>query len=236
MFAYFIAYCELPAHEPRADGWLSYGCVLYEWLGWQDSVWSGSLIAPTPRTPGSFVHSHSGLCSASATRVLHLRSWALYLTAGAGPHPARFTGIGLRSLRRYPILTLRKHDAHPEDAPQRLMVRPGTLDASAELVLHRHSLRSPLFSLRSGASLLFALDTLLPLSPFYAPLPSLHRPLPSPEQKIQPRSEFKARFFRIKTEVGQSVPMKPKVPFGSSVTHWRFYRTSVGIALHIPLF
>ena len=24
--------------------------------------------------------------------------------------------------------------------------------------------------------------------------------------------------------VGQSVPMKPKMPFGSSVTHWRFYR------------
>ena len=79
-----------------------------------------------------------------------------------------------------PILTLRKHDAHPEDAPQRLMVRPGTLDACAELVLHRHSLRSPLFSLRSGASSLFALDTLLPLSPFFAPLPSLHRSSTSP--------------------------------------------------------
>ena len=83
-----------------------------------------------------------------------------------------------------PILTLRKHDAHPEDAPQRLMVRPGTLDAFAELVLHRHSLRSPLFSLRSGVSLLFALDTLLPLSPFYAPLPPHHRPSTSPEHKI----------------------------------------------------
>ena len=145
-------------------------------------------------TPGSFVHSHSGLRSATATRVLHLRSWALYLTAGAGPHPARCTGIGYRRTLLNPILALRKHDAHPEDAPQRLMVRPGTLDACAELVLHRHSLRSPLFSLRSGVSLLFALDTLLPLSPFYAPLPPLHRPSTSPEDKIQPRIEFKARF------------------------------------------
>ena len=95
-----------------------------------------------------------------------------------------------------PILTLRKHDAHPEDAPQRLMARPCTLDAFAELVLHRHSLRSPLFSLCSGVSSLFALDTLLPLSPFYAPLPSLHLSSTSPEDKIQPRNEFKARFCR----------------------------------------
>lgn len=124
------------------------------------------------------------LRSATATRVLHLRSWALYLTAGAGPHPACCTGIGYRRTLLNPILTLRKHDAHPEDAPQRLMVRPGTLDAFAELVLHRHSLRSQLFSLRSGVSLLFAFDTLLPLSPFYAPLPPLHRSSTSPEHKI----------------------------------------------------
>ena len=173
-----------PTPYPRADERFRYGCVLCEWLGWQDSVWSGSLFAPTPRKAGSFVHSHSGLRSATATRVLHLRSWALYLTAGAGPHPARCTGIGYRRTLLNPILTLRKHDAHPEDAPQRLMVRPGTLDAFAELVLHRHSLRSPLFSLRSGVSLLFALDTLFPLSPFYAPLPSLHRSSTSPEHKI----------------------------------------------------
>ena len=91
-----ISYGKMPNPEPRADERFRYGSVLYEWLGWQDSVWSGSLIAPTPHTPGSFVHSHSGLRSATATRVLHLRSWALYLTAGAGPHPARCTGIGYR--------------------------------------------------------------------------------------------------------------------------------------------
>ena len=99
---------------------------------------------------------------------------------GCGSHPARCTGIGYRRTLLTPILTLRKHDAHPEDAPQRLMVRPGTLDAFAELVLHRHSLRSPLFSLRSGVSLLFALDTLFPLSPFFAPLPPLYRSSTSP--------------------------------------------------------
>ena len=35
-------------------------------------------------------------------------------------------------------------------AAQRLMVRPGTLDACAELVLHHHSLRSPVRSLSLG--------------------------------------------------------------------------------------
>ena len=62
----------LPTHGPRADGWFRYGCVLYEWLGWQESVWSGPLIAPRPHAFGCYVHSHSGLCSATATRVLHL--------------------------------------------------------------------------------------------------------------------------------------------------------------------
>ena len=62
----------LPTHGPRADGWFRYGCVLYEWLGWQESVWSGPLIAPRPHAFGCCVHSHSGLCSAAATRVRHL--------------------------------------------------------------------------------------------------------------------------------------------------------------------
>ena len=24
-----------PAREPQADGWFHFGCVRYEWLGWQ---------------------------------------------------------------------------------------------------------------------------------------------------------------------------------------------------------
>ena len=223
----------IPNPKPRADERFRYDFVLYEWLGWQDSVRSGSLIAPTPRTADSFVHSHSGLRSAAATRVLHLRSWALYLTAGVGPHPARCTGIGYRSTLLNPILTLRKHDAHPGDAPQRLMVRTGTLDAFSELVLHRHSLRSPLFSLRSGVSVLFALDTLLPLSPFYAPLPSLHRSSTSPEHKIQPREvsrpDFDKNISRKRPKFQKRGRPKcddePKGTFGFGGTHWRFYRT-----------
>ena len=132
-----------------------------------------------------------------------LRSFSFRPTIGYGYESAAPTvmgslsdggcGAASSSLHRYrvssfllnPILTLRKHDAHPEDAPQRLKVRPGTLDACAELVLHCHSLRSPLFSLRSGASSLFAFDT---LSPHFASLRytclRFHRPSTSPKHKI----------------------------------------------------
>lgn len=58
--------------NPQSDGPLCFGCVLYEWLGWQESGWSGPLIAPRPHAFGCYVHSHSGLRSATATRVLHL--------------------------------------------------------------------------------------------------------------------------------------------------------------------
>ena len=70
--------------HPRADERFRYGCVLYKWLGWQDSVWSGSLSAPTPRTPGSFVHSHSVQRSATATRVLHLTVMGSLSDGGCG--------------------------------------------------------------------------------------------------------------------------------------------------------
>jgi hypothetical protein len=100
--------------------------------------------------------------------------------------------------------------------PRNAYFPPGTHDVSTHLVPPLHSLRTPLFSLRSGVSVLWALGTLQPLLPFCAPLPALHRPSPSPEQKIQPRSEFKARFFRITTEVGQSVMPKPILRVGSS--------------------
>ena len=77
------------------------------------------------------------------------RSWALYLTAGALTHPACSLVSGFvvppqsRSCRyASPMLT--------GGAAQRLMVRPGTLDACAQLVLHHHSLRSPVRSLTLG--------------------------------------------------------------------------------------
>jgi len=60
------------------------------------------------------------------------------------------------------------------------------IDDSTHLVSPLHSLRAPLFSLRSGVSVLWVLDTLQPLSPFCAPLPALHRPSPSPEHNIKP--------------------------------------------------
>ena len=118
-------------------------------------------------------------CAAAHGSVID-SAWRLAIAGVCGAASSSLHWYRVSSFLLNPILTLRKHDAHPEDAPQRLMVRPGTLDACAELVLHRHSLRSPLFSLRSRASSLFAFDTLLPLSPFFAPLPSLHRSSTSP--------------------------------------------------------
>lgn len=126
---------------------------------------------------------------------------------GCGAASSSLQWYRVSSFLLNPILTLRKHDAHPEDAPQRLMVRPGTLDACAELVLHRHSLRSPLFSLRSGASLLFAFDTLLPLSPFYVPLPPHHRPSTSPEHKIPAElssAEILSNITAVLTSMGET--------------------------------
>lgn len=81
----------------------------------------------------------------AAPAVMGSLSYGGYGGASSSLHWYRVSSFLLN-----PILKLRKHDAHPKDAPQRLMVRPGTLDACAELVLYRHSLRSPLFSLRSG--------------------------------------------------------------------------------------
>ena len=54
-------------------------------------------------------------------------------------------------------------------------------------------------------------------------------------KKIQPRSEFKARFFRIKAEVGQSVMPKPILRVGSSSHIGDFTAHSLHIILHIPL-
>ena len=77
------------------------------------------------------------------------RSWALYLTAGALTHPACSAGIGFRRSSSITILALRKPDAY-----RRCSATPisslGTLDACAELVLHHHSLRSPVRSLALG--------------------------------------------------------------------------------------
>ena len=71
---------------------MSYGCVLYEWLGWQDSVWSGSLFAPTPHALGCYVHSIALLRTAPSSTV----PGGSPLPACAGPHPACCTGIGYR--------------------------------------------------------------------------------------------------------------------------------------------
>ena len=78
----------------------------------------------------------------------------LTIDGECGAASSLFTGIGYRRSSSTRILAFRKHDAHPVGCPATPMVRPGTLDAFARLVLHRHSLRSPLFSRCSGVSVL----------------------------------------------------------------------------------
>ena len=61
---------------------------------------------------------------------------------------------------------------------------------------------------RSGVSALWALDTLLPLSPFYAPLPPLHRSSTSPEDKIAAKWTFVAillKYFRHTCQKSKAV-------------------------------
>lgn len=105
----------MPNPKPRADKWFRYGCVLYEWLGWQDSVWSGSLIAPTPHALGCYVHSIALLRTASSSTVY----WRLAIAGVCGAASSLLHWYRVSSFLLNPILTLRKHDAHPEDAPQR---------------------------------------------------------------------------------------------------------------------
>ena len=108
--------------------------------------------------------------------------------------------------------------------PATPMARPGTLDAYARLVLHRHSLRSPLFSRCSGVSALFALATLLPhfavlrsrLSPPNDSAMS-HNPASKRVQGPIVSEEFQPQASEIsKKEVGQSAPPKPALRPGSS--------------------
>ena len=68
---------------------------------------------------------------------------------GVLTHPACSAGIGFRRSSSITILALRKPDAHRRCSATPIS-SPGTLDAFAELVLHRHSLRSPVRSLALG--------------------------------------------------------------------------------------
>ena len=75
------------------------------------------------------------------------------LTAGAGMHPARCTGIGL-VLRPQPDPDVTQARCSIGDCPATPCIPPGTHDDSTHLVSPLHSLRAPLFSLRSGVSVL----------------------------------------------------------------------------------
>ena len=113
------------------------------------------------------------------------------LTAYAGPHPARCTGIGYRRSSSTRILAFRKHDAHPVDAPQRLWLAPAhsmpTLVLSS-IVTHCEARCSrDARGYRRCSPWPHSCRT----SPSCAPV--YHRPMTAPCHTIQPRSGFKAR-------------------------------------------
>ena len=142
------------------------------------------------------------------------------LTAGAGAHPARCTGIGL-VLRPQPDPDVTQARCSIGDCPATptfrlaLTMRYRCCEPWAHSSLCRHSA--------------------LPCLRFTA---RRHRQSTKSPQKSRFRRNFvesSSTNVEHRKAVGQSVPMKPKVPFGSSVTHWRFYRPIAWLALHIPL-
>ena len=78
----------------------------------QESAWSGSLSAPRPHAFGSFVHYHSVLRSAAATRVLHLTVMGSLSDGGCTDASSMLACIGFRRSSSITILALRKPDAH----------------------------------------------------------------------------------------------------------------------------
>lgn len=188
---------------------------------------SGPLAAPTPRASGCFAHSHSGLRPATATRVpTGSLSDGGFTGASSSLHWYRVSSFLLN-----PILTLRKHDAHPEDAVKRLIVRPHTRCLRSACPPSSFTLRPEALASLGGIVTVSLGHTLSALrSPA---LPCLrctaHRQRQS--TKSPQNLDFAAilsknlrQMVEHRKAVGQSAPPKPKMAFGSSDSHWRFYR------------
>ena len=93
--------------------WFRCGCVLYARLGWQESVWSGSLSAPTPHALGCFVHSIAPLRTAPSSTVPGGSPVdVVCVAASSSLHWYRVSSFLLN-----PIQAFRKHDAHPGGCP-----------------------------------------------------------------------------------------------------------------------
>ena len=106
--------------NPAGDGPFRSVCVRSEWLTYRlESAWSGSLAAPTPRTPGCCGHSRSALHFAASSTVQHLRFKAVCWRRVRGRTRLAALVSG-SSFVLNPILSLRKPDAQSEIAPQRL--------------------------------------------------------------------------------------------------------------------
>ena len=164
------------------------------------------------------------------------------LTAGAGMHPARCTGIGL-VLRPQP----------DPDVPQaRCSIGDCSATPASRLALTMTPLILCLHFIPSAPRCFRCAQGYRCCEPWAHSSLCRHSALPclrftAHRHRQSTKSPQKSRFRRNFVEssstnvehrkaAGQSVPMKPKVPFGSSVTHWRFYRPIAWLALHIPLF
>ena len=163
------------------------------------------------------------------------------LTADAGAHPACCTGIGL-VLRPQPDPDVTQARCSIGDCPATPTFRLALTMTPLILCLHFIPYAPRCFRCAQGyrccepwAHSSLCRHSALPCLRFTA---RRHRQSTKSPQKSRFRRNFvesSSTNVEHRKAVGQSVPMKPKVPFGSSVTHWRFYRTSASIALHIPL-
>ena len=163
------------------------------------------------------------------------------LTAGAGMHPARCTGIGF-VLRPQPDPDVTQARCSIVDCPATPTSRLALTMTPLILCLHFIPSAPRCFRCAQGyrccepwAHSSLCRHSALPCLRFTA---RRHRQSTKSPQKSRFRRNFvesSSTNVEHRKAVGQSVPMKPKVPFGSSVTHWRFYRPIAWLALHIPL-
>ena len=151
------------------------------------------------------------------------------LTASAGAHPARCTGIGL-VLRPQPDPDVPQARCSIGDCPATPASHLALTMTPLILCLHFIPSAPRCFRCAQGyrccepwAHSSLCRHSVLPYLHFTA-----HRHRQS--TKSPQNHDFAAILSKNLRQssnieaVGQSVPMKPKMPFGSSVTHWRFYR------------